>query len=173
MEWITLQGSVYRFHPKGNRGYVLAIEESGDFGMRTVLIDASILGTKSHFGIVRPAITITAATPHPDWYISSYYLRLDIQGYENSFLEWQDKAQLLYGSEKTDNALFLFRYADDNWVNDPSNRGPDGAGWVNIVNPASGAVLDVAGGDIGNNKPVVGWGSNGGDNQQWWVERLR
>src|SRR5215813_7684628 len=41
-----------------------------------------------------------------------------------------------------------------------------------IGNPVSGANVDVAGSAVFHEAPVVGWGFNGGDNQQWYAERM-
>jgi len=161
-----IQAGLYRFRPKLNLNYLLARNEDPDHGLRTTLHDQN-----------RTLLQLTVFRLEPSTvnkYPTSFFIRQACNKFTNSYIKWQDKAKLTFGANDRGDDLHLFKfdYADENWRNNPSVRAPNGEGWLFIGNPVSGANVDVAGGNIVHEGPVVGWGFDGGDNQQWYAERM-
>jgi len=159
-------GYLYRFRPKLNMNYLLARNEDADHGLRTTLHDQN-----------RTLLQLTVFRTEPSTdnrYPTSVFIRQACVKFPDSYIKWEDKAKLTFGKkdEKDGLHLFKFDYADNNWRNDPSKQAPNGEGWLFIGNPVSGANVDVAGSEVFHLAPVVGWGFNGGDNQQWYAERM-
>jgi hypothetical protein len=161
-----IQAGLYRIRPKLNIHYALARNEDADHGLRTTLHD---MNRTLH------QLTVFRLEPGTDnKYPTSFFIRLACNKFTNEYIRWEDKAKLTFGKKNESDGLHLFKfdYADNNWPNNPSIRDPEGKGWMFIGNPVSGANVDVAGDNIVHEGPVVGWGFNGGDNQQWYIERM-
>jgi hypothetical protein len=158
-----LQAGLYRFRPKPNTNLVLARHTADDQGVESAVhrLDETLL-----------EITVFRLEPCPNpKYPTCFYIHLASTKYPKSYMKWGDKTVFRF-EEKGDDGLFLFRfeYADPQWVNYPDRRAPDGRGWLFIGNPVSGANVDVI--ETKHEGKVVGWGSNGGNNQQWYAEAL-
>ena len=162
-----IQDGLYRFHPKQDLHDVLVRDIASDQGVRTAIHhkDRTLLEQSVFYleGCPKPAFP------------TSFYIRVASSKYPNSYLKWHDNAQFTFEKkDASDDGGFLFRFdfADNNWRNDPKIRTPAGEGWELIGNPVTGKNVDVAGGQIFHLSPVVGWGFTGGDNQQWFAERM-
>jgi hypothetical protein len=159
----------YRIHSRLNTGVVLGGTIYGDNG-----IGAALKPTSSSLTTWRLVADSKNAL--------AFTLRPTDSGYDDAFLTWiADKNGQIWMGDTVHSpdgltaatSLFYFEDADWQWVNYPDRRAPDGFGWTKIrrIGDDNSTVVDASyGSEDGAIVTSSSW--DGGNSQQWWVERV-
>jgi hypothetical protein len=155
-------GYAYRFHPKLNPSLMIGLASNGQVSLQS----SGTWTSTPVFGDGFPPLSCRLRTPQPGGgdpiYLDSSYGSQVSTAYPDNNPD----------PSTTKTTCWWFEYSDPSWRDNAKQKAPNGDGYVKIWAGNWNKVIYLKDNDSDANTYLYLEADSGGDNQQWWWERV-